>query len=234
MMVPAFALFIMFLTAYLAGEYFVRLLWGAGWKEMRGGRLLPAVLYSILTYFFVGEWRHWFIVPVFLLIYYIFERVQSQSARAWIVKESFRIIALYGLALIGAGIFPIEFSIVKIELMLLAAGGLLTVFGIGDFVGKMSGKLALKNNLSWQGLENGGMWIGRLERFLIFLLIFMNAPAGIGFLVAAKSILRFSETKEDQRVAEYVLIGTLLSFALAMAASIATKMGIEFLNVRIG
>ena len=37
-----------------------------------------------------------------------------------------------------------------------------------------------------------------------------------GFLVAAKSILRFSETKESEK-SEYVLAGTLVSIAIAVA-----------------
>ena len=37
-----------------------------------------------------------------------------------------------------------------------------------------------------------------------------------GFLVAAKSILRFSETKESDK-SEYVLAGTLVSIAIAVA-----------------
>jgi hypothetical protein len=48
--------------------------------------------------------------------------------------------------------------------------------------------------------------------------------------VAAKSILRFSETKADQRIAEYVLIGTLSSFAIAIAIALLTQKGLEFLS----
>lgn len=64
--------------------------------------------------------------------------------------------------------------------------------------------------------------IGNLERALIFLLIFIGYPAGIGFLVAAKSILRFEEAKK-QKLAEYVLIGTLLSFSMAIAITVITQ-----------
>ena len=35
-------------------------------------------------------------------------------------------------------------------------------------------------------------------RCFIFLFIFFGQPAGIGFLVAAKSILRFEEAKEQK------------------------------------
>lgn len=47
------------------------------------------------------------------------------------------------------------------------------------------------------------------------------SPA-IGFLIAAKSVMRFETTSKDQRAGEYVIIGTLGSFAWALALSYAT------------
>lgn len=67
-------------------------------------------------------------------------------------------------------------------------------------------------------LKNGGKLIGLLERSLIFILIITANPGGIGFLVTAKSILRYEETKNPKRT-EYILIGTLLSFACAIAVA---------------
>ncbi len=79
------------------------------------------------------------------------------------------------------------------------------------------------------GLPNGGLLIGLLERGLIFLLVMVGQPAGIGFLIAAKSVLRFETTSKDQRAGEYVIIGTLASFAWALALSYATLRLIEAL-----
>lgn len=64
------------------------------------------------------------------------------------------------------------------------------------------------------GFEKGGMIIGQLERALIFILTLTGQAAGIGFLIAAKSILRFGEAQDPtQRMdAEYIIIGTLMSF----------------------
>jgi hypothetical protein len=73
-----------------------------------------------------------------------------------------------------------------------------------------------------QGLENGGMLIGILERGLIFLLVMVGQPAGIGFLIAAKSVLRFDTTSKDQRAGEYVIIGTLASFGWALICAYGT------------
>jgi hypothetical protein len=65
------------------------------------------------------------------------------------------------------------------------------------------------------GLSGGGRWIGLAERALLFLFVIFGMEIAIGFLIAAKSILRFGEIRNRvQRMeAEYVIIGTLISFA---------------------
>jgi hypothetical protein len=70
--------------------------------------------------------------------------------------------------------------------------------------------------------QAGSFAIGLLERALIFLFVLTGQTAAIGFLIAAKSILRFGEVQDDRRAAEYVIIGTLASFAWALAAAQAT------------
>ena len=69
------------------------------------------------------------------------------------------------------------------------------------------------------GLRNGGRVIGTLERGLIYLLILTGQAAGIGFLIAAKSVLRFGAVKDEGRLSEYVIIGTLASFGWAIVIS---------------
>jgi len=50
----------------------------------------------------------------------------------------------------------------------------------------------------------------------------------IGFLLAAKSIFRFGDLKEakDRKLTEYVLIGTLLSFGLALLTGLLVQFGL--------
>jgi hypothetical protein len=103
----------------------------------------------------------------------------------------------------------------------LVVGFLVTVYGCGAVVARVTSRIVMENGLELNGLKNGGRLIGQLERALIFLLIAIGHPGGIGFLVAAKSILRFEEAKK-QPLADYVLIGTLLSFSLAIAVATLT------------
>lgn len=67
-------------------------------------------------------------------------------------------------------------------------------------------------------LQNAGNFIGILERLFVFCFIITGHFEAIGFLLAAKSIFRFGDLKEakDRKLTEYVLIGTLLSFGIAM------------------
>lgn len=76
------------------------------------------------------------------------------------------------------------------------------------------------------GLTRGGWAIGMLERALIFLMVLTDQVAGIGFLIAAKSILRFDTASKDQKNSEYVIIGTLASFAWALLAAYITKVAL--------
>lgn len=78
------------------------------------------------------------------------------------------------------------------------------------------------------GLPNGGFMIGCLERSLILLLVFMDQTAGVGFLIAAKSILRFGDIqKNERRVSEYIIIGTFMSFGWGLLAAAITRAAVE-------
>src|SRR5690606_22226270 len=56
------------------------------------------------------------------------------------------------------------------------------------------------------GLASAGKWIGICERILILTFVLMGQYAAIGFLMTAKSILRFSEKEANTQLkTEYVL-----------------------------
>lgn len=71
-------------------------------------------------------------------------------------------------------------------------------------------------------LLNAGKLIGNIERVLTLTLVLLNQYEIVGFIFAAKSILRFKDT--DTSRTEYVLIGTLLSFGIAILLGIGLKL----------
>ena len=67
-------------------------------------------------------------------------------------------------------------------------------------------------------LMNAGKLIGTLERVISLALILVDQFAAVGFIIAAKSLLRFRDTATART--EYLLIGTLLSFGIAILLGI--------------
>ncbi|WP_341221653.1 DUF3307 domain-containing protein [Polaribacter atrinae] len=67
-------------------------------------------------------------------------------------------------------------------------------------------------------LAKAGRYIGILERLFVFTFVITNHWEAIGFLLAAKSVFRFGDltSSKDRKLTEYILIGTLLSFGIAI------------------
>jgi hypothetical protein len=64
----------------------------------------------------------------------------------------------------------------------------------------------------------------------VFCFILIGHFEAIGFLLAAKSIFRFGDLKEakDRKLTEYVLIGTLLSFGVALLIGLLVQISLGF------
>lgn len=77
-------------------------------------------------------------------------------------------------------------------------------------------------------LKKAGQYIGILERLFVFVFVISGHWEGIGFLITAKSVFRYGSLKEsqDKKLTEYILIGTLLSFGVALAVAISV-LGIQ-------
>lgn len=81
-------------------------------------------------------------------------------------------------------------------------------------------------------LKNAGSYIGMLERLFIFGFVIINFWEGIGVLLAAKSVFRFGDLSraKDRNLTEYILIGTLLSFGLAILIALEYKYLYKIIN----
>lgn len=107
-------------------------------------------------------------------------------------------------------------------LWLLATGYLFVIFPLAYMLGYATQKWRKEAeedlDRSAISLSEAGKWIGIFERILVLTFILTTHYEGIGFLIAAKSILRFNDIKGHnvRKEAEYVLIGTLMSFSASI------------------
>ena len=89
-------------------------------------------------------------------------------------------------------------------------------------MGKLLEAMSDKIELDHKSLPNAGKYIGILERLFVLMFIVMGRWEAIGLLIGAKSVFRFNDLKEsnNRKLTEYILIGTLLSFGLAILTGI--------------
>lgn len=70
-----------------------------------------------------------------------------------------------------------------------------------------------------------GRTIGVLERALVYVLVLAGQWGALGLVIAAKSIARFPELK-NQRFADYYLLGTLASILTALLTGLAVRLSV--------
>lgn len=157
----------------------------------------------------------------------------GRGLTGFLADQAAHLLALAALALWQPGLFgqglwgeiaPLPHLMAALAGFLLAtrAGGFAIGFLMAPFAAKLVSLATGTDPTTAESLPGAGRIIGLLERGLIFLLILLGQPEGVGLLMAAKSILRFGAVKDDRALSEYVIIGTLASFGWAMLAGYGT------------
>lgn len=109
---------------------------------------------------------------------------------------------------------PVINVIAAKQYIVLTAGFLFILKPTNIFIKEMLSTFEIESTPQSQELEKAGRLIGILERILVVIFVLIGQFGAIGFLIAAKSILRYKDT--DLLKTEYVLIGTMLSFGIAV------------------
>ena len=188
---------------------------------------LHGFLTAILAYIFAGYWRNiW--VPVAIgvthtLIDYVKLKFDKSGSILGFVTDQFAhfvVIIIVWINLIVTGnlfekIIPMASNL---KILSIVTGYVICTTPLSFFVGIATKKWQeelKKGSVEVENLLNGGKWIGIIERLMIFTFVLLGKYEAIGFLITAKSILRFRQDTETKQ-SEYVLVGTLLSYGLAI------------------
>jgi hypothetical protein len=215
------------LAAHLVGDFPLQPDWMARAKRNPAVLLLHVALQTLLAAAALGNWTAWPLLAILAGTH-----LGLDAVKAWLLGDELagfacdqiaHFVVIVALALV----FPLTLAqgswahllapdalrVYLLGLALLAAlvaslqGGAILVRKVtSPFAGEMAGEI--------QGLKFGGAYIGVLERALILLLVLLGQPAGVGFMLTAKSILRFGDVKDSaqRKLTEYIIIGTFLSF----------------------
>ena len=184
---------------------------------------LHALVISVLSYLFVAQWEKiQILIIIFLthLLIDIWKVYQKSTIKNFIIDQGLHVLILvviwvfyFGSELEQMSTFILEQDFNKIWLVIFAY--IFLIWPTGYIIGGITKKW--QKEIDNDGLDKAGMWIGQLERILTLTFILLAQFQALGFLIAAKSILRISvKKKQERKLTEYVLIGTMLSFSISI------------------
>jgi hypothetical protein len=233
-------LFGVFLLSYLLTQFvFIPTIFSKSknrwWQNIVSGLCMAVSIYLLL-----GNWNFLVLPLGAFLVFWGLETIRQRSGKESFHISIFWLVIWMVIFLAAAYLLPFKvlipsmwlglFGLGYIKVVLSLAGFLFVTFQVSQTIGLMlipfqeEIRNTSKQILSVNGLKEGGKWIGILERALVFIFVFSNQYAAIGILVAAKSILRFGEVKDNSNrmEAEYIIIGTLTSILFAILVGIVT------------
>lgn len=156
----------------------------------------------------------------------------------------------YAAAVVGAAavLFPVLLGIGPLfrfvqqilidedKAVITVSGALIAVFGCQRLIGRAVRPLIsrIKEEIESGKFDDGvedfiksGPHVGWIERFILFAFLVSGNPAAAALVVTAKSLARFPEIQQAEKlVGDYYLLGTLVSVAVALVTSSATRMAL--------
>jgi len=193
---------------------------------------LHIVLNFVILYVILWDWSLWPVAAWITLIHFVIDAVISKISNSglsvFLVDQSLHIITIFAVWLIYSNQLDLFYQDIYKLISVQRYWGLFLAYLL---LSVPSSILVRKITQTWSdkikqetdnGLENAGKWIGLIERYLIFTFITLNHIEAVGFLLAAKSVFRFGELRDskEEKKTEYIIIGTLLSFSIAVTVGL--------------
>lgn len=227
-------IFYQWLFAHLLGDFVFQtkkmVLHKCRLKERSWVLYVHCLFHAILIYIFSPDKTIWLIPVIVFITHFIIDRWKLEmenKAIYFILDQALHVSVLFILWLVfyqpvSWWELTVKPLLIEKNFWLIALGYLVIVYPLSFLLGyatvKWRDQIDGDFSRTSVSLSEAGKWIGIFERVLIFTFVITGHFEGIGFLIAAKSILRFSNQKGNmmRKETEYVLIGTLMSFAASI------------------
>jgi hypothetical protein len=225
------------MVAHLIGDF---LLQPTSWvieKEARKGKSISVYLHFLihgaLALLFLWDFNLWPVAASITISHAVIDLLKiysqkSKTATRWFFLDQF--LHLSSILLIWSIFFGENINFRKFinsqNIWIYAAGILFVTQVSAIFLQVILKNWADELNLSKKySLKKAGKYIGILERLFVFTFVLLGRWEAIGFLITAKSVFRFSDLRrsKDRKLTEYILVGTLFSFGLAIATGLMTQ-----------
>lgn len=226
------------LTGHVLGDFYLQ---GQAWVKDRNSKherspflyihaLLHAIITLVICLLFPISWPVALAVTCAVLFsHFGFDLAKSflPPKQSWFVLDQLLHVCVLVLLWIAITNTPLQVTLISQFLtqknLVILLAYLLALTPVSIITAQALKQWDLDLGNTDKSLASAGKAIGMLERFLIVTFVLLDQFAGIGFLMAAKSIFRFGDLREsrDHKMTEYVMMGTLLSFILALLIGLA-------------
>lgn len=227
-------IFVLLILAHLLGDFILQPDSWVVHKEKNKAKsiylYIHVFIHAALTFLFLWNLELWWIVLIIGVTHYIIDAAKlifqkQNNKKLWFfIDQALHISVILGIVIYLNGI---NFENLINQRSILFFTGLVfltlpTSVLIRNLLSAWSPITIDHSKIQTESLVHAGKYIGILERVLVFVFIIVNHWEGVGFMIAAKSVFRFSDLAEakQRKLTEYVLIGTLLSFGIAILTGI--------------
>ncbi len=186
------------------------------------------LLYGLLTFLVLWNIQYWSLVLTLMLIHAVIDIIklyaqkETSKIKWFLIDQLLHIISILVIWKIWFNPILEISSWIENKNIWIYITALLFITSVTSIIIQvlMSNWSKLIDDNNNESLNNAGKYIGVLERLFVFIFVITGNWEAIGFLLAAKSVFRFGDLKEskDRKLTEYILIGTLLSFGIAIAS----------------
>jgi hypothetical protein len=230
-------IFIKLILAHLLGDFVLQPNSWVADKENRKLKskylYLHVLIHTALSFIFLWDVQLWWVAVLVGVSHFIIDACKLsfqtvKNKKGWFFIDQ----ALHVLVIAGISFYFNEFNFeflkdqetLKIIMAALFLTSPASIF-IKILLSSWTPVPETAGNIQTESLSSAGKYIGILERLLVFTFILVDHWEGVGFMVAAKSVFRFSDLAQakQRKLTEYVLIGTLLSFGMAVLTGILIK-----------
>ncbi len=197
-----------------------------------GYQLLHSAIHAGVAYLLVAEWSYWLVPLVVFVSHFVIDLIKCKSFNeksliTFLVDQLCHIaviISLWYILFGGRTVLACFENLCSVNIWVVIMAYILMLNPSSIFLSLFLDKWTPASP-NTQSLPNAGQWIGYMERILILTFVLIGSFEGVGFLLAAKSVFRFGELNKAKeiRTTEYVLIGTLASFTIAILTGIAVS-----------
>lgn len=197
------------------------------------------LLTALFAYVFSGLYSNWWLPLVILISHYIIDLIKSylpDNLYTFIIDQAMHVLVIVVVWLIidhQWDTFCTKISTITLndKFWIIAFGYLLVSWPLGIVIGIATAKWRkdlTTRKAAADELADAGKWIGICERVLILTFVLTQQYTAIGFLMTAKSILRFGDKDKDtEKKTEYILVGTLFSFASSALLGVILSLAIK-------